>query len=66
MNDFKLQLFPQVPPAGIANFSCGHVIPKENLQTLILTKSPKGKELEFKFETQSDESLVRDFLLPYA
>ncbi|CED84966.1 chl1 helicase [Phaffia rhodozyma] len=58
VNDFKLQLFPQVEPSRLANFSCGHVIPKENLKTIILTKSPKGKDLEFKFETQNDTNLL--------
>ncbi|KAL7410162.1 helicase C-terminal domain-containing protein [Mrakia frigida] len=58
VSDFHLQLFPQVESSRFSNFSCGHVIPKENLQTLVLTKGPKGRDLEFKFDNRGDETLL--------
>lgn len=41
------QLFPDLPPARIDVFACGHVIPPENLTALCLTKGPTGVEFDF-------------------
>ncbi|KAH9251321.1 hypothetical protein BASA81_010732 [Batrachochytrium salamandrivorans] len=40
------QLFP-TNAKQVARFSCGHVIPDNNLQVLQITKSPLGRELRF-------------------
>lgn len=66
MSDFSLQLLPQLPPSQIENFSCGHVIPSENILTVVIPKGPKGKEMEFKFSGREDEGLVRLSLFAFA
>lgn len=66
VSDFSLQLLPQLPPSQIENFSCGHVIPSENILTVVIPKGPKGKEMEFKFSGREDEGLVRLSLFAFA
>lgn len=62
VSDFHLQLFPGLPESKFANFSCGHVIPKENLATLVVPKGPSGKALEFTYERlKGDDGLVGCF-----
>jgi len=39
-------------------FSCGHVIPKENLAAFVINKGPGGSVMEFKMASRSDKSLV--------
>ncbi len=41
------QLFPDLPPARIDVFACGHVIPPENLTALCLSKGPTGVAFDF-------------------
>lgn len=54
------QLFPHLPPNRIDVFSCGHVIPPENLTALCVTKGPTGLDFDFTHKsrglaTQMDE-----------
>ena len=59
MSDVVNQLFAGLPPARLATFSCGHIIPASSLLTLVLKKGPRGGELTFKFQQRGDDSLVR-------
>ncbi|KAF7297812.1 Chl1 helicase [Mycena kentingensis (nom. inval.)] len=54
------QLFAQLPAERITSFSCGHIIPEANLQAVVVSKSPRGADLEFRFEKQRDESAVAE------
>jgi chromosome transmission fidelity protein 1 len=44
----------------LSTFSCGHIIPASNVQTLLLTKGPSGLDLEFKFAQQSNRQVVSE------
>ncbi|KAF8195495.1 helicase C-terminal domain-containing protein [Pholiota molesta] len=46
------------PFREITCFSCGHIIPEENLQTLVVGKGPTGVELEFKANKQTDPTTI--------
>ena len=59
MSDIVNQLFSDLPQERLSTFSCGHIIPEKNLQTLVLKKGPRGGELQFKFQQRGDDSLVR-------
>lgn len=48
------QLFPFVPRTQIDLFSCGHVIPPQNLVGFSLSSGPSQKHLEFTFARRSD------------
>ncbi|KAF9188409.1 DEAD H (Asp-Glu-Ala-Asp His) box helicase 11 [Haplosporangium sp. Z 11] len=42
----------------IHRFSCGHVIPKENLMTLVMEKTPTGSSLELNFANRNQEQVM--------
>lgn len=54
------ELFTYLPPNRLTTFSCGHIIPASNVQTLLLTKGPSGLDLEFKFAQQSNQQVVSE------
>jgi len=58
MSDVISQLFSHLPSDKITTFSCGHIIPETNLQTLVISKGPSGNELEFKADKQGDPAIV--------
>ncbi|GLD91604.1 hypothetical protein PINS_up000137 [Pythium insidiosum] len=48
------QLFPLIPRDRIDLFSCGHVIPPENLLGFSLSTGPSQKHLEFTYSRRND------------
>lgn len=58
MSDFLTHLFPYIEKGRIHKFSCGHIIPKENLQVLTVGTGPTGQKLIYNFEHRSDTKLV--------
>ena len=64
MSDVFNQLFSHVAAERLTSFSCGHIIPASNLQTLVVTKGPKGSPLELKAERQKDPAAVSTRVSP--
>ncbi|XP_073254508.1 ATP-dependent DNA helicase DDX11-like [Porites lutea] len=62
MSDFKDQLFTcaGLPSDNIVEFSCGHVIPAENLLSVALDKGPAGKEFDFTFQSRDSPDLKEE------
>ncbi|KAJ6584730.1 helicase C-terminal domain-containing protein [Mycena capillaripes] len=60
ISDVINQLFTQLPAEKITSFSCGHIIPESNLQTIVVGKGPKGGELEYKAGKQGDETAIAE------
>ncbi|KAH7336846.1 DNA repair helicase [Rhizoctonia solani] len=58
IGDFHTQLFSYLPLERLVVYSCGHVVPKSNIRTIVLGKGPRGKLLEFKFGARGDEELI--------
>ncbi|KAJ7134385.1 helicase C-terminal domain-containing protein [Mycena epipterygia] len=58
ISDVINQLFAQLPAEKITSFSCGHIIPESNLQTIVVSKGPRGGELEYKAGKQGDETVI--------
>ncbi|CAG8527014.1 2198_t:CDS:10 [Ambispora leptoticha] len=58
VKDLIDQLFSYLPPEKIDRFSCGHIIPKKNLLTLVVSNGPTGMPMEFTFERRTDEKLI--------
>ncbi|XP_068517731.1 ATP-dependent DNA helicase DDX11 isoform X2 [Anas acuta] len=52
--DFREQLLScaGVEPARVVEFSCGHVIPPENILPIILCSGPSNQQLEFTYQTR--------------
>ncbi|KIY49612.1 DNA repair helicase [Fistulina hepatica ATCC 64428] len=60
MSDVINQLFSRVAPERISSFSCGHVVPSQNLLALALTKGPRGGELEYKAGRQNNPDVIAE------
>ncbi|GAW07012.1 helicase C-terminal domain-containing protein [Lentinula edodes] len=60
ISDVQNQLFFHLPPERITSFSCGHIIPPENVLTVAVTKGPSGRELDFRAGKQGDSSTLSD------
>ncbi|XP_040452953.1 ATP-dependent DNA helicase DDX11 isoform X1 [Falco naumanni] len=52
--DFREQLLScaGMDPARVMEFSCGHVIPPENILPIILCNGPSNQQLEFTYQTR--------------
>ncbi|NXT85217.1 DDX11 helicase, partial [Zapornia atra] len=52
--DFREQLLScaGVDPERVVEFSCGHVIPPENILPIILCSGPSNQQLEFTYQTR--------------
>ena len=66
MSDVINQLFSHLPLEKITSFSCGHITPEENLQTLVVNKGPDGGDLEFKADKQNNPATVRLYFILYS
>ncbi|XP_028823273.1 LOW QUALITY PROTEIN: ATP-dependent DNA helicase DDX11 [Denticeps clupeoides] len=44
----------------ITEFSCGHVIPPENILPIVLCVGPSGQELEFTFQTRDTPKMMEE------
>lgn len=62
ISDVTNQLFPSIPPQRLTTFSCGHIVPPNNLQTLVVKKGPKSSQMQFKYDSRNDHNLVRVLL----
>ena len=58
MDDYVRHLFAYVDPARLRTFSCGHIIPKENLIALPVTKGPGGIDFDFTFHKRSSPAMI--------
>ncbi|KAL1265124.1 hypothetical protein QQF64_003151 [Cirrhinus molitorella] len=60
--DFKEQLLfsAGVTEERILEFSCGHVIPPENILPIVLCAGPSGQQLEFTFQTRDTPQMMEE------
>ncbi|XP_029009204.1 ATP-dependent DNA helicase DDX11 [Betta splendens] len=60
VSDFKQELLfsAGVGAERITEFSCGHVIPPENILPLILCSGPSGQELDFTFQNRDSPRMM--------
>uniref|UniRef100_T1H8V1 DNA helicase n=1 Tax=Rhodnius prolixus TaxID=13249 RepID=T1H8V1_RHOPR len=62
VSEFKERLFNVcgVPTSRIIHFSCGHVIPKENILPVIVCTGPTGKQLDFSYSSRSSTLMLNE------
>ena len=58
MDDYLHHLFPYVASDRIKTFSCGHIIPNENLLVEIVERGLEGHEFDFTFEKRNSSFLT--------
>ncbi|KAI0057841.1 DNA repair helicase [Artomyces pyxidatus] len=60
MSEFVNQLFAHLPQSRLSLFSCSHIIPEANLQTLAIARGPRGTELNFKSTNMHEKSIMTE------
>ncbi|KAL8780468.1 MAG: hypothetical protein Q9194_000898 [Teloschistes cf. exilis] len=58
MEDYIRHLFAYVAPEKLTTWSCGHIIPKENLFVNAIAKALDGVDLEFSFARRDSVTLI--------
>ena len=58
MEDYVRHLFPYVDSERLTTWSCGHIIPKENLTVLPVAKGPRDVELDFTYEKRNAPTVI--------
>ncbi|KAM3927064.1 ATP-dependent DNA helicase DDX11 [Leptodactylus fuscus] len=60
VSDFKQQLLVAagLVPERIVEFSCGHVIPPENILPIVLCSGPTNQQLEFTYDKRSSPDMM--------
>lgn len=58
MDDYSRHLFAYVNPARLKTFSCGHIIPKENLIALPVAKGPGGIDFDFTYDKRNSPAMI--------
>jgi chromosome transmission fidelity protein 1 len=62
ISDFTEQLLPFMDPSSIELFSCGHVIPKNQLLPVCISAGPSGTALRLSFENRNNPLLVSQLI----
>ncbi|KAI9190100.1 ATP-dependent DNA helicase chl1 [Blastocladiella emersonii ATCC 22665] len=60
VSDFTDFLIPDTFGKPLEMYSCGHVIPRENLAALVVPRSPAGRTIRFTLEGRKDPQLLPD------
>ncbi|CAG9326579.1 unnamed protein product [Blepharisma stoltei] len=58
--DEFMQLFSDTPREKIGRFSCGHVIPKENLLVSIVSYGESGNPFKFNYQSRDNDIMLTD------
>lgn len=58
IDDYTNYLFPFIEESKVKKFSCGHIIPKENLDVFVVGSNTK--DFEFSFDKRNDTDMIRD------
>ena len=58
MDDYVRHLFAYVKPERLRTFSCGHIIPKENLIALQIAKGFCGRDFDFTYEKRNSPNMI--------
>jgi Rad3-related DNA helicase len=60
ISDITDQLFGHLPLNRVMTFSCGHVIPSENLSAFTVSKGPTGIAFDFRHATRSSPIMIAE------
>ncbi len=54
------QLMPHVDPGRVRHFSCGHVVPRDNLVALAVGSGPTGQAVDLRHERRTDARVLEE------
>ena len=58
MDDYARHLFPYIDPGRLTTWSCGHIIPKENMLALPVAKGSNGIDLDFTYQKRDSIQML--------
>ena len=58
MDDYARHLFPYVHPDRLKTWSCGHIIPRENLLAVPVSAGPNDVEFDFTFAKRNSPQMM--------
>ena len=58
MDDYTRHLFSYLGPERLSTWSCGHIIPRENLTVRSIAKGPGGVVHDFSFEKRQHSAVI--------
>ena len=58
MDDYIRHLFAYVDPTRLQTFSCGHIIPKENLVALPVAEGPGRVDFDFTYDKRTSPAMI--------
>jgi chromosome transmission fidelity protein 1 len=56
-------LFPRTEPSRITQFSCDHIVPKQQVATYLVQQGPSGKSFEFNYQNRERAEMMDEFYL---
>ncbi|KAL8851070.1 MAG: hypothetical protein Q9221_003966 [Calogaya cf. arnoldii] len=59
MNDYARHLFPYVAAERLDTWSCGHIVPKNNLFVRSVSRTQDGVDLDFSFTKRNSMPLIK-------
>ncbi|XP_073146614.1 uncharacterized protein [Henckelia pumila] len=60
IEETKERLFPSLPQDQLQFFSCGHIIPSENILPVAVKHGPSGQPLDFSFKSRSSPTMIEE------
>ncbi|KAL7603756.1 hypothetical protein Lser_V15G18180 [Lactuca serriola] len=58
IEETRARLFPWLPPHQLHFFSCGHIIPPENILPISVSHGPTGQPMDFSYNSRSTSIMV--------
>ncbi|KAJ8560064.1 hypothetical protein K7X08_004122 [Anisodus acutangulus] len=60
IEETKERLFPWLPPDQLHFFSCGHIIPSENILPIVVPQGPSDHSFDFSYSTRSSSVMIQE------
>ncbi|KAF3641252.1 putative Peroxidase 48-like [Capsicum annuum] len=60
IEETKERLFPWLPPDQLHFFSCGHIIPSENILPIVVPQGPSGHSFDFSYSVRSSSVMIQE------
>lgn len=58
VEETRERLFPWLPPDQLHFFSCGHIIPSENILPIAVSHGPTGQSFDFSYSSRGSSVMV--------
>nr|GMD33796.1 ATP-dependent DNA helicase DDX11 [Ipomoea batatas] len=60
IEETKERLFPSLQPDKLHFFSCGHIIPSENILPIAVSHGPSGHPFDFSYNTRTSSIMIEE------